>query len=205
MGKNKARLVLSGLSAKFWKFSSCEDLLLYRGHSGAEARFVPRAGVLVNDALFHGFIDHGNGGAEGFIGRLGVAGGHSLTQLAQRGAQTGGVGAVVFRAFGGLARALQRRKMICHCDCMVPIRKSFSEGQAEDAILLGFSRLGQWPDVGETRRIYEYKGSDQGKVQQRQSSRAGHKNSHFVARKFWLCRSETGVLIIRGARLLSAW
>jgi hypothetical protein len=43
-----------------------------------------------------------------------------------------------------LARTLQRRKMICHCDCMVPIRISFSEGQAEDPILLGFRGLGQW-------------------------------------------------------------
>jgi len=76
----------------------------------------------VDDALFHGFIDHGDGGAEGFFGGLGVAGGQGLTQLAQRGAQTGGVGAIVFRAFGGLARALQRRKMICHCDCLVPIK-----------------------------------------------------------------------------------
>jgi hypothetical protein len=84
----------------------------------------------VDDTLFHGFIDHGNGVAEGFIRRLGVAGGKGLTQLAQRGAQTGGVGAVVFRAFGGLARALERRKMICHCDCMVPIKKSFFGGSS---------------------------------------------------------------------------
>jgi hypothetical protein len=102
----------------------------------------------VDDTFFYGFIDHGDGVAEGFIGGIGVAGGHGLTQLAQRGAQTGGVGAVVFRAFGGLARALQRRKMICHWDYMVPIKMSFSEGQAEDAILLGFRGLGQWRERG---------------------------------------------------------
>src|SRR5438270_9977298 len=106
------------------------NLLLYRGYAGAEAGFIPRAGVLVDDALFYGFIDHGNGVAERFIGGLGVAGGHALTQLAQRGAQTGRVGTVVFRAFGGLARALHRRKMICHCDCMVPIKKSFFGGSS---------------------------------------------------------------------------
>src|SRR6185312_8063022 len=104
--------------------------LLYRGYAGAEAGFIPRAGVLVDDALFHGFIDHGYGSAEGFICRLGVACSQGLTQLAQCCAQTGGVGAVVFRAFGGLARALQRRKMICHCDCMGPIKKSFFGGSS---------------------------------------------------------------------------
>ncbi len=62
----------------------------------------------MDNALFHGFIDHGNGAGEGLFGGLGVAAGHGLTQLAQRSAQTGGVGAVVFRAFGGLACALQR-------------------------------------------------------------------------------------------------
>jgi len=64
----------------------------------------------VDDTLFHGFIDHGNGGAKGFIGRLGVASRKGLTQLAQRGAQTGGVGAVVFRAFGGLRARFSAEK-----------------------------------------------------------------------------------------------
>jgi len=138
-----------GLSTESFK-----NLLLYRGHACAEAGFIAGAGVLVDDALFHGFIDHGNGCAEGFIGRLGVAGGKGFTQLAQRCAQTGSVGTIVFRAFGGLARALQRRKMICHCDCMVPIKKSFSEGQAEDAILLGFKGLGQWLEKGRAAADY---------------------------------------------------
>jgi hypothetical protein len=31
---------------------------------------------------------------------------------------------------------------------MVPIKMSFSEGQAEDAILLGFMGLGQWRGQG---------------------------------------------------------
>jgi hypothetical protein len=31
---------------------------------------------------------------------------------------------------------------------MVPIKRVFSEGQAEDAILLGFMGLGQWLEQG---------------------------------------------------------
>src|SRR5262249_46510814 len=88
--------------------------LLYRCHAGAEAGLVAGAGVLVDHALSHSLVDQGDGVAEGRPGRRGIARLDGLAQLAQRGPGLRGVGAVGLRAFGGLAGALQRRKMICH-------------------------------------------------------------------------------------------
>ena len=82
--------------------------LLYGCDSGAETGFIPRAGVLMDHAVLDGLVDHGDGVPEDGFGLLGVARGDGLAQLAQRGAQTGCVGAVVFRAFRSLTRALQR-------------------------------------------------------------------------------------------------
>ncbi|HEY3769325.1 MAG TPA: hypothetical protein VGN44_11690, partial [Candidatus Angelobacter sp.] len=41
-------------------------------------------------------------------------------------------------------RTLERRKMICHCACLVPIREFFG-GVTEEPILLGFKGFGQSP------------------------------------------------------------
>src|SRR5215470_16914505 len=38
--------------------------LLYRGNPGAQAGFVPRAGVLVDHPVLHRLVDHGDGVAE---------------------------------------------------------------------------------------------------------------------------------------------
>jgi hypothetical protein len=62
--------------------------LFYLGHSGAQARFIPGRGVLVDYAFFHRFIDHGDGAAEGLFGLAGVTGGQRLPKLAQLRPQT---------------------------------------------------------------------------------------------------------------------
>src|SRR5476651_2196209 len=62
--------------------------LFYGGHSCAQAGLIARTGVLVDDALLHGFIDHRDRADEDLFGLLGIACLQGLAQLAQRGAQT---------------------------------------------------------------------------------------------------------------------
>src|SRR5437660_12749659 len=96
----------------------------------------------MDHSVLYGLVDHGDGAAEGLFGLLGVARFQALAQVAQRGPQTRRVRAVVFRAFGGLAGALHRRKMICHCACFEFLfREYFSSSTAELSILFACIRF----------------------------------------------------------------
>ena len=117
-------------------------LALYGDHAGIEAGLIAGGSVLMDDAFFHRFINCRDGGAISCLGLLGIAGCNGLAKLAQLGPQTRCVGAVVCGTFFSLARALQRRKMICHCCLLNSYQKVFRR-VTEDAILLGFSHFGQ--------------------------------------------------------------
>jgi len=91
------------------------DLLLRdRVQTRVETGLVARCGVLVKHALLDRFVESGDRLPENLVGPLLVTFSERLTQVAQRAAQSGSVGAVASRAFLSLTGALQRRKMICH-------------------------------------------------------------------------------------------
>jgi len=68
----------------------------------------------VERAFLNGLVQGGNGLAVGLLGGGLISLIDGFAEDAQLGAQAGGVGAIGCRALGGLAGALQRRKMICH-------------------------------------------------------------------------------------------
>jgi len=88
--------------------------LLHRHNARTQAGLVTRRGVFVQRALLDRLVEGRNGLAVHLLGSWLVAPGDGLAQVAQLGAQSGGVGAIARRAAFGLAGALQRRKMICH-------------------------------------------------------------------------------------------
>src|SRR5262249_61754838 len=117
--------------------------LLHRCYSGAETGLVAGGGVLVDHALSHRFVDQGDGVAEGRLRCFGVARLDGLAQLAQGCPELRGIGPVGLGAFGGLARALQRRKMICHCALDRFLQRVFRR-ITEEPILLGLRAGGQF-------------------------------------------------------------
>src|SRR5580658_2377740 len=88
--------------------------LLHRRNALAEAGLVACGSIPVQRALLNRLIERGYGLAISLLGGLLVALLNCLAQSAQRGAQTGGVGAIRGRALRSLTGALKRRKMICH-------------------------------------------------------------------------------------------
>jgi hypothetical protein len=80
----------------------------------AQSGLIPGGRVLVDHVFPDRLIDLGYTLGELGFGLGGVARLEGRPELAQCGAQTGGVGAVLRRSFGGLPGALQRRKMVCH-------------------------------------------------------------------------------------------
>ena len=73
----------------------------------------------MQDALLHALVEHGDGLAILGLGSLHVALGESLAQGPQAGAHAAAVGAVDFSARNGLAGALERRNMVCHCSSLI--------------------------------------------------------------------------------------
>src|ERR1700751_5269453 len=93
-----------------WEVLLCGDGL----DSRAEAGFVAAGRMLVQDALLDTLVNHRNGGAIGALGSFFVALGDGLLEGTERAAKARLIGAVA-RGLGlGLARTLQRRKMVRH-------------------------------------------------------------------------------------------
>jgi hypothetical protein len=80
----------------------------------------------VDDAFLYGFIDQRDGFSEERLGLGSVARLKSGTEATQSGAKAGPMGAILGRTFCRLARALERRNMICHV--LFVILWDFSEG-----------------------------------------------------------------------------
>jgi hypothetical protein len=87
--------------------------------TGVEAALVAGDGVGVEDALLHALVEDGDGDAVLGLGGLDVALDESLAQGAQAGTDAAAVGAVDFSAGYGLAGALERRNMVCHCSSLI--------------------------------------------------------------------------------------
>lgn len=83
------------------------DGLLQLADAFAQTALVAGGGVAVQNALAAGFVEHGDGAAEGLLGGFLVTGGDGVTQFAQVGAQAAAAGAVDGGLLGGLACALQ--------------------------------------------------------------------------------------------------
>jgi hypothetical protein len=90
------------------------EKLLHRSDALAQAGLVARRGVLVQRALLDGLIQRGNRLTIDLFSGGFVAFGDALAQVAQLGAQAGGVGPVTGGTAFGLTGAFQRRKMISH-------------------------------------------------------------------------------------------
>src|SRR5580658_2341516 len=102
------------------RFDSSQELkaksqkLFHRRDTLAQTRLVARSGVLVQQTLLNALVERGYRLAVGLLGGSFVAFFDGLAQITQLSTQCGCVGAVAHGAAFGLARTLQRRKMICH-------------------------------------------------------------------------------------------
>jgi hypothetical protein len=102
------------------RFDSSQELkaksqkLLHRPNALAQAGLIARRGVLVQQPLLNAFVERGYRLAVGLLGGGLVAFFNGLAQVAQLSTKSGSVGAIARGAAFGLARTLQRRKMICH-------------------------------------------------------------------------------------------
>jgi len=83
--------------------------------AGIEPALVARNGVLVEDTLLNALVESGDGFAELGLGGLGIALSNGLAESAEAGTHASTIGAVDRGAGLGLAGALQRRYMVCHC------------------------------------------------------------------------------------------
>jgi hypothetical protein len=100
-----------------WAFNGASELGGLCGErldARVETSLVTAGGVLVEDALLHTLIEHGDRGAVLHGGCLGVASGEGLTHRTEGAAELGLVGAIDGRAGDGLAGALEGRNVICH-------------------------------------------------------------------------------------------
>lgn len=113
----RGKITLPPCRAKATGQGDGEDACLFareRYQPCIQAGFVAASGVPVDNAIFGGLIDHGDGNGEKGLGLGGVTGLQCLAELPQLGAETGCIGAVLRGAGQGLPGALERRYMICH-------------------------------------------------------------------------------------------
>src|SRR5207253_574847 len=93
-------------------------VLFQRIQPRAQTRLISSGGILVQYAFLNCLVERGNGFAEDLLRGRFVALGESLAQITKGGAQARSVAAVSCSAGFSLTRALQRRKMVCHCRCL---------------------------------------------------------------------------------------